>query len=127
MPITSLDHLVLSIADAMATRRFYVEGLGMRWVEFAPDRHALFFGAQKINLHLPDSDIDLVALRPVRGSADFCLLVDEPLADFQERLGGLGFTPVAGPMDQEGAVGPMRSLYFRDPDGNLVELARAED
>lgn len=124
MPATFLDHLVLTVRDAAATRRFYVDGLGMEWREFAPGRHALFFGLHKLNLHLAADRIEPRAENPGFGTADFCLHVDEPLDAARARLEGLGFPVVHGPVEQSGAAGPIRSLYFRDPDGNLVELSR---
>jgi catechol 2,3-dioxygenase-like lactoylglutathione lyase family enzyme len=125
MPITSLDHLVLTVRDGAATRRFYVDGLGMRWTELE-GRHALHFGSQKINLHYAGREFEPKATHPVPGSGDLCLLTDEPLEAVQARLAGLGFPVIEGPVERTGAVGKLLSLYFRDPDGNLIEVSRLE-
>ena len=125
MPIASLDHLVLTIRDGEATRRFYVEGLGMRWTEL-DGRHALSFGSQKINLHHAGRELEPKAAHPVPGSADLCLLADEPLDAVAARLAGLDFPAIEGPVARTGAVGPLTSLYFRDPNGNLIEVSRPD-
>lgn len=125
MPVASLDHLVLTVRDRAATRRFYCDGLGMRWTEFGEGRTALSFGAQKINLHDAGREFEPKAARPTPGSADICLLVDgEPPEAVAARLGALGFPVIEGPVERTGATGPILSVYFRDPDGNLVEVAR---
>ena len=124
MVIRTLDHLVLTVTDATATRRFYVEGLGMRWVEFDDGRHALQFGTQKINLHYRGRELEPKAAHPTPGSADLCFLSDEPLEATAARMARLDFHVVAGPVRRTGAMGPLLSLYFRDPDGNLIEVSR---
>lgn len=124
MAILSLDHLVLTVTDERATRRFYVDGLAMRWVEFGQGRHALGFGSQKINLHYAGREFEPKAVRPTPGSGDLCLLADEPLDAIAARMAGLGFPVLEGPVPRTGATGPILSLYFRDPDGNLVEVSR---
>ncbi len=114
MRILSLDHLVLTVRDLDATIEFY-ERLGMRHVVFDGDRHALQFGSQKLNLHLAGHEFEPKAFRPTPGAADLCFLVDE--------LDPAGLDVVEGPVDRTGATGGIRSIYVRDPDGNLVELA----
>jgi catechol 2,3-dioxygenase-like lactoylglutathione lyase family enzyme len=89
MVIRALDHLVLTVTDATATRRFYVEGLGMRWVEFGDGRHALQFGTQKINLHYRGREFEPKAAHPTPGSADLCFLTDESLEVTAERMARL--------------------------------------
>jgi catechol 2,3-dioxygenase-like lactoylglutathione lyase family enzyme len=123
LPVTSLDHLVITIRDAAATRRFYVEGLGMTWTTFEPGREALAFGRQKFNIHHAGREVEPKALVPAPGSVDVCLLIDEPLEAVTARLTALGFPPLLGPVPQTGAVAALTSIYFRDPDGNLVEIA----
>jgi catechol 2,3-dioxygenase-like lactoylglutathione lyase family enzyme len=121
--IRSLDHLVLTVRDLDATVRFYVDGLGMELRAFDGGRHALHFGGQKINLHLAGQEFEPKAARPVPGSADLCFLSDRPVEEILRHLQDLGGTLVAGPVARTGACGPLLSVYFRDPDGNLIEIA----
>ncbi|MDP9226213.1 MAG: VOC family protein [Actinomycetota bacterium] len=122
MRVTALDHLVLTVSNLDATVAFY-ERLGMRRETFGEGRVALHFGRQKINLHLAGAEFVPHARRPTRGSADLCLLVDEPLARVAHELGEAGIAIELGPVERSGAEGPLRSLYVRDPDGNLIELS----
>jgi catechol 2,3-dioxygenase-like lactoylglutathione lyase family enzyme len=112
--VTSLDHLVLTVRDLDATIAFY-ERLGMRHVEFGNGRYALHFGSQKLNLHLAGHELEPKAERPTPGSADLCFLVDKLDVD--------GLEVIEGPVERTGATGTIRSVYVRDPDGNLVELS----
>jgi catechol 2,3-dioxygenase-like lactoylglutathione lyase family enzyme len=120
--IESLDHLVLD-----ATVRFYVEGLGMRLETFCEGRKALQFGNQKINLHIAGHEFEPKATQPTPGSADLCLVTDRPLAEVSQRLEALGCPIIEGPVPRTGATGPITSIYTRDPDGNLIEVARLND
>ena len=120
--IASLDHLVLTVADPEATVAFY-ERLGMSRQEFDDGRLALRFGDQKINLHRAGQPIQPHARRPTPGSADVCLLVDGTLDAAERELEQAGVAFELGPVARTGALGPIRSLYLRDPDGNLVELS----
>lgn len=122
MRITVLDHLVLTVADVDATAGFY-ERLGMRRVLFEGGRVALVFGHQKLNLHQAGAEIEPHARHPAPGSADLCLLVAEPVETAARDLAQQGIEIELGPVDRTGAEGPIRSLYIRDPDGNLIELA----
>ena len=122
MRIRALDHLVLTVSDPEATVAFY-ERLGMRRDEFGDGRLALRFGAQKINLHQAGSEFEPHAARPVPGSGDLCLLVDGALDDVRAELEAGGIAVELGPVERTGAEGPLRSVYVRDPDGNLVELS----
>lgn len=122
MRITNLDHLVLTVADIAATVAFY-ERLGMRRESFGDGRIALRFADQKINLHQAGAEFEPHARVPAPGSADICLLVGEPLEQIQDELAAAGIDVELGPVDRAGAERPLRSLYVRDPDGNLVELA----
>jgi catechol 2,3-dioxygenase-like lactoylglutathione lyase family enzyme len=124
--ISGLDHLVLTVRDLDATVRFYVEGLGMELREFDEGRKALHFGSHKINLHLAGHEFEPKAAHPTPGSADLCFLTERPLAEVSERLASLGCPILEGPVRRAGATGPIRSIYTRDPDGNLVEVARRE-
>jgi catechol 2,3-dioxygenase-like lactoylglutathione lyase family enzyme len=121
--IASLDHLVLYCADVDATIAFYVRALGMDAVTFGGGRRALTFGAQKINLHQSGSEFVPHARTPARGAGDFCLLTKVPLDDVIAHLDALNVAIVEGPVAKTGAVGPLRSVYVRDPDGNLVEIS----
>jgi catechol 2,3-dioxygenase-like lactoylglutathione lyase family enzyme len=120
--IRSLDHLVLTVADLDATVAFY-ERIGMRLERFDGDRVALRFGSQRIHLHRAGAEIAPHAQRPRPGSADLCFLVDGPIDALERELRDAGIAVELGPVERSGAVGPMRSLYLRDPDGNLVELS----
>jgi catechol 2,3-dioxygenase-like lactoylglutathione lyase family enzyme len=124
--ITELDHLVLTVRDLDATVRFYVEGLGMELREFDEGRKALHFGSQKINLHLAGHEFEPKAVYPTPGSADLCFLTERPLDEISERLASLGYPIIEGPVPRTGATGPIRSIYTRDPDDNLIEIARPE-
>ncbi len=121
--ITSLDHLVLTVRDLDATVRFYVDGLGMELRGFGAGRKALHFGPQKINLHLAGREFEPKAARPTPGSADLCFLTEQPLAEIARHLEGLGHPVIEGPVARTGAAGPITSIYLRDPDGNLIEIA----
>lgn len=121
--ITGLDHLVLTVRDLDATVRFYVEGLGMRLKTFDAGRTALHFGSHKINLHVAGREFEPKAAHPTPGSADLCFLTDRALGEVRERLESLGFPIIEGPVPRTGATGPLLSIYLRDPDGNLIEIA----
>ena len=121
--VSSLDHLVLTVADPAATVAFYTRVLGMEARSFGAGRQALHFGDQKINLHPSAAPIRPHAAAPTAGSADLCFLSETPLDDWQAHLEALGVAVEEGPVDRTGATGPIRSLYVRDPDGNLVEIS----
>jgi len=121
--IDSLDHLVLTVRDLRATLRFYEEVLGMRPVVFGDGRHALHFGAQKLNLHETSRPVDANVRHATPGSADFCLLTRTPLAAVAAHLAAHGVEVILGPVRRTGARGPIESVYFYDPDENLVEVA----
>jgi catechol 2,3-dioxygenase-like lactoylglutathione lyase family enzyme len=120
--IASIDHFVLTVADPEATVAFY-ERLGMRREDFEDGRIALRFGEQKINLHQAGRTLQPHARRPTPGSADVCLLVEGTLDAVERELEMAGVVFELGPVQRTGATSPIRSLYLRDPDGNLVELS----
>ena len=122
MRIRSLDHLVLTVSDPEATIAFY-ERIGMRREEFGDGRLALRFGDQKLNIHQAGRAVQPHARRPTPGSADVCLLVEGTLDEVERELERAGVVFELGPVPRTGATGPIRSLYLRDPDGNLVELS----
>lgn len=122
-----LDHIVLTVADIAASTAFYERVLGFeaeffRGPEGQP-RHALRFGQMKINLQDAATETPTKAAVPTRGSGDFCLIASVPLDKFVAHLEQEGVSIEAGPVDRRGAMGPIRSVYFRDPDSNLVEVA----
>jgi len=118
-----LDHLVLTVADLDRTIAFYRDVLGMRLETFGEGRKALVFGDQKINLHQAGHEFEPKALRPTRGSADLCFLAATPLEQVAVQVETMGVTIEEGPVRRTGATGPILSIYVRDPDGNLVEIA----
>ena len=122
--IDRLDHLVLTVTDIGRTLDFYVRGLGMVEEVFGTGRRALRFGRQKINLHPANEEAILPrAARPGPGTADICLIAARPLAEVEKHLQEEGFAIEEGPVSRTGATGPIRSIYLRDPDGNLVEVS----
>ena len=118
-----LDHLVLTVRDVEATCRFYETVLGMRRESFGEGRVALHFGRHKINVHPYPSPIDLVAEHPRPGTADLCVIADTPLDDVIAHLKACEVEIICGPVTRTGAEGPITSVYLRDPDGNLIEVA----
>lgn len=123
MNILRLDHLVLTVADIAATCDFYVRVLGMTEVTFGAGRKALAFGAQKINLHQAGREFEPKAARSVPGSADLCLIAGVPLDAVIAHLRTQGVSIEEGPVPRTGATAPIISIYFRDPDGNLIEVS----
>ena len=122
-----LDHIVLTVNDIDETTRFYERALGFERELFrGPDgqpRYALRFGNQKINLQDRATDTPAKAKTPTLGAGDFCLIAAVPLDQALAHLRAENIPIVAGPIPRRGALGPLRSLYVRDPDGNLVEVA----
>jgi catechol 2,3-dioxygenase-like lactoylglutathione lyase family enzyme len=121
--VRAIDHLVLTCRDVQATIVFYERALGMTADTFAGGRRALRFGDQKINLHQAGAEHAPHAEAPTPGAADFCLLSDVPVADIAAHLAAVGVEVIEGPAHRAGSTGPLTSIYFRDPDGNLVEVA----
>ncbi len=126
MQIKSIDHFVLTVQDIDATLKFYSTVLGMEPLRFETGggvRVALKFGIQKINLHQRGAEFKPGADKPLTGTGDFCLLTDTPLDEVIRKLGDHGVEIIEGPVDKTGAAGPLRSVYLRDPDQNLVEIS----
>ncbi|GMX60433.1 VOC family protein [Paenibacillus elgii] len=123
MNVERLDHLVLTVADVEATCAFYSRVLGMEVVTFGEGRKALRFGRQKINLHPHGREWEPKADKPVPGSADLCFLTKVPVAEVLGHLESCGVAVMEGPVARTGAEGPILSVYFRDPDGNLIEVS----
>ena len=122
MHVTSLDHIVLVVADVARTCAFYETTLGMRAVEHRPGQWALQFGANKISLQ-EAGNVPSIARRTMPGTGNFCVLTDVPIGEVVEHLAKSRVTIVDGPMERVGAAGRLRSVYFHDPDGNLVEVS----
>ena len=123
MRIAGIDHLVLTVRNIPRTVEFYKRVLGMEHVVFEGNFNALHFGSQKINLHpfraeyLPHADI------PAPGTGDMCLVCEGEIAEVVRDLTTHGVEVEVGPVEQTGARGLMTSVYIRDPDRNLVEIA----
>ncbi len=123
MKVDALDHVVLTVANVDASTDFYVRVLGMERVVFGAGRIALRFGVQKINLHPAAAPLAPNAAQPTPGSADLCFVSSAPLADWLAHLATAGVALEQGPVPRTGARGSMQSIYFRDPDVNLIEIA----
>jgi catechol 2,3-dioxygenase-like lactoylglutathione lyase family enzyme len=125
MPIAidRIDHIVITAFDLERTIDFYSRVMGMEPVTFAGGRRALAFGRQKINLHQAGREFEPKALKPTPGSMDLCFITETPLEDVIAHLKAQGVAIAEGPVPKTGALGPMSSVYFRDPDGNLIEVS----
>ena len=123
MQIDRIDHFVLTVRNIEATCEFYARVLGMQVVTFAGGRKALQFGQQKINLHEAGKEFEPKAMCPTPGSGDFCLITQIPLEEVIAHIRSCGIEIVEGPVHKTGAIGPIESVYLRDPDGNLVEVS----
>uniref|UniRef100_A0A674ISX1 Glyoxalase domain-containing protein 5 n=2 Tax=Emydidae TaxID=8476 RepID=A0A674ISX1_9SAUR len=121
--IHRLDHLVLTVKSIEDTVGFYSKVLGMEVVTFKGNRKALRFGNQKFNLHEAGKELEPKARRPVPGSIDVCLITDTSLDQLVGHLKACGVTIEEGPVPRTGAIGPITSIYFRDPDENLIEVS----
>jgi len=121
--IKSIDHIVLTTRDLEKCVAFYVEVLGMRLENYGAGRIAFRFGDQKFNVHPPGFDASIKARTPTPGSLDLCFLADCPLEDVIARLKKHGIAIEEGPSVRTGARFPIRSVYVRDPDDNLVEIS----
>lgn len=122
MMITGIDHIVLCVRDVVRTIAFYEKALGMQPREERPGKWSLHFGTNKISLQDAMSATD-IAHHTVPGSGNFCLLTDVPVEELASVLRDIGIDILAGPAEREGATGKLLSIYFRDPDGNLVEVS----
>jgi catechol 2,3-dioxygenase-like lactoylglutathione lyase family enzyme len=123
MKIDSIDHVVLTVRSIQTTCDFYTRVLGMEVVKFSGGRTALAFGRQKFNLHEVGKEFEPKAYGPTPGSGDFCLLTSTPIAEVVAHLRACGVEILEGPVERTGATGRILSVYFRDPDRNLVEVS----
>ncbi len=121
--VERIDHIVLTVADVEKTCDFYRKVLGMNVIPLSSGRKALAFGTQKINLHAAGKEFEPKAVAPTPGSADICLITLDPLKEVTDHLASCGVELVEGPVERTGAIGRIMSIYFRDPDGNLIEVA----
>ncbi len=124
--IDHIDHIVLTTRDKAACIRFYTDVLGMKFVTFrtpTEERIAFTFGTQKINLHEWGREFEPRAHVAVPGSLDLCFIAAIPLDEVVRKLNAAKVRIVEGPVKKTGAVGPIRSVYVRDPDLNLVEIS----
>jgi catechol 2,3-dioxygenase-like lactoylglutathione lyase family enzyme len=119
--------LVLTVDNVDRAIAFYVDVLGMVEVTFGSGRKALTFGSSKINLHQRGREFEPKAASPTPGSADLCLIADDPLEEVLAELAANGVAVEEGPVTRTGATGPIVSVYLRDPDGNLIELSNYLD
>ena len=122
MKIDALDHAVLTVADLERAASFYETVLGMEHRR-RDGRHSLHFGSQKINLHRQGHEFEPKAKHPTAGSGDLCFITTVPIADVMIHLARCEVPVEVGPVERDGASGPLLSVYLRDPDGNLIEIS----
>lgn len=122
--IERLDHLVLTVADIERTVAFYERVLGMQREIFGQGRSALVFGQQKFNLHQQGNEFEPKAARPTPGAIDLCLVSVWTMPAIIQHLNEQQVVIEEGPVARTGAMGPIDSVYFRDPDDNLIEVSR---
>ena len=120
--ITGIDHIVLCVRDVTRTITFYEKALGMQPRQERPGKWSLHFGSNKISLQDVMTAPD-IARHTIPGSGNFCVLTDDSVEELASALRGLGVEILVGPTEREGATGRLLSIYFRDPDGNLVEVS----
>ncbi len=125
MHIYGFDHIVLCVRNVDATLDFYRHVLGMAAHEERPGKWSLHFGSNKISVQ-DANDLASLAEKTVPGSGNFCVLTDIPMEDVVATLQAQSVEIVEGPAEKAGAVGKLLSVYFRDPDGNLVEVSNRQ-
>jgi len=123
MKVSRLDHIVLIVKSLQATTDFYTRVLGMKRIRFGEGRMALTFGQQKINLHQLGKEFEPKAHAPTSGSADLCFITETPLDEARAHIESQKVEIIEGPVMRTGAIGQIRSIYFRDPDLNLIEVS----
>jgi len=122
-----IDHIVLTVRDIDKTIVFFCDVLGMTEISFGDKRKALQFGHQKINLHPESNDINPKAKHPATGAMDICFITQSPIDNIIDDLLKLNINIELGPVQRQGAQGNMTSVYIRDPDDNLIEIAHYND
>jgi len=125
MKIKYIDHIVLTVRDIERTVQFYETVLGMKKESFGEGRVALTFGSQKINLHQAGNEFEPKAGAPTPGSADLCFITDDEVYNAMDHVRNSGVHILEGPVKRTGAAGQILSFYFRDPDGNLIEISNS--
>jgi len=123
MKISNIDHLVLTVADIDKTIDFYTNILGFEVVTFGNNRKALTFGNQKINLHQKGKEFEPKAEHPTTGSADLCFISETDIDEVLEELKQKNIEIIEGVVERTGAIGKIKSVYFRDPNLNLIEVS----
>ena len=123
IPIARLDHFVMPCRDVDISADFYVRVLGATKVTFGEGRIAIQLGSQKVNLQPSGRCEGLCAPNHLPGTQDFCVITEMPLGEVKAALEAQGIEIIEGPVQCTGARGPLKSLYFRDPDGNVVEIS----
>lgn len=123
MKISRIDHIVLTVKSIDVTTEFYERALGMEVVTFGEGRKALSFGEQKFNLHEAGKEFEPKANKPTPGSIDICLITETAINEVIDELRLAGVSLIEGPVRRTGASGPIMSIYFRDPDLNLIEVS----
>ena len=126
MQIERLDHLVITVADIEATCAFYTRVMGMQVVTFGSGRKTLVFGQQRINLHERGKEFEPKAIVPTPGSADLCFIASTPISEVIQHLAREQIEIILGPVPRTGAAGNLESVYFSDPDGNLIEISNIQ-
>lgn len=126
--ILSIDHIVITVSDMKKTIHFYSDILGMEINQFYSKsdntyRKSLKFGKQKINLHEASNLYKPNAEVALPGTLDICFLTDEPLSHWIKIFNKNNVTIESGPILKTGAIGPIESIYVRDPDKNLIEIS----
>ena len=121
--IDHLDHLVLTTIDIEACKDFYTRVMGMKLEIFGAGRLALRFGEQKINVHVRGHEFEPKAHLPVPGALDLCFIASISLEEVVAHLKAQQWPIIEGPVQRTGATGPIRSIYVRDPDLNLIEIS----
>jgi catechol 2,3-dioxygenase-like lactoylglutathione lyase family enzyme len=121
--ISHIDHFVLTVRSLDASSAFYERVLGFIRIDAPGQPTAVAFGRQKINLHEAGHSFEPKAAATTVGAGDFCLITERPIAEIRAHIEACGVKIELGPVKRTGAQGSMTSLYFRDPDGNLVEVS----
>ena len=121
--LSHLDHFVIPCRDVEEMAAFYEHALDMRRELFNGGRISLHFGRQKINLQPAGRYDGLTAVEHIPGTQDFCLIAETPMAEVKKTLEARGIEPITDLVQRTGARGLITSVYFRDPDGNLVEIS----